>query len=61
MNAPSGPPDQLHQAVRQLAGASMATELVAAGGLPRRSSVGSLLALPVADAVAMLACFALGG
>ena len=28
---------------------------------PRRSSVGSVLALPVADAVAMLACFALGG
>ena len=62
MNAPPGPPDRLQDAVRRLAGASMATELVAAGsGVPRRSAVGSLLALPVADAVAMLACFAVGG
>ena len=44
-------------------GASMASELVAlgAGSAPRRSAVGSLLALPVADAVAMLVCFAAGG
>ena len=62
MNAPPGPPDHLRNAVRQLGGASMASELVAAGGgFSRRSSVGSLLALPVADAAAMLACFALGG
>jgi undecaprenyl-phosphate galactose phosphotransferase len=41
----------------------MASELVAlgAGSAPRRSAVGSLLALPVADAVAMLVCFAAGG
>ena len=31
------------------------------GLAPRRSSVGSVLALPVADAVAMLGCFGLGG
>ena len=28
---------------------------------PRRSAVGSLLALPVADVAAMLACFVAGG
>ena len=41
----------------------MSTELAAlrAGLAPRRSAVGSLLALPVADAAAMLACFGPGG
>ena len=54
MNAPPGPPDRLHKAVRQFTGASMATELVAAGsGVPRRSAVGSLLALPV-EAVSLI-------
>ena len=41
----------------------MSTELAAlrSGLAPRRSAVGSLLALPVADVVAMLACFVAGG
>ncbi len=44
-------------------GASMSTELAAlrSGLAPRRSAVGSLLALPVADVAAMLACFVAGG
>ena len=58
MSAPPGAPERL----RELATASMATGLVAAGGVVgRRSAVGSLLALPVADVVAMLGCFAVGG
>ena len=41
----------------------MSTELAAlrSGLAPRRSAVGSLLALPVADVAAMLACFVAGG
>ena len=41
----------------------MSTELVGRPGelAPRRSAVGSLLALPVADVAAMLACFVAGG
>jgi undecaprenyl-phosphate galactose phosphotransferase len=44
-------------------GGWMSLEVVSArsGLASRRSSVGSLLALPVADALTMLACFALGG
>ena len=39
----------------------MARRSVHAELAPRRSSVGSVLALPVADGVTMLACFPLGG